>query len=100
MPKRTSSYRSWQLEKLKDPQIAATYLRGALDDSPETFFQALDKVAQAHEAAKSNGRSGVRKEPNRKASDNGSSRSNLLSVLTSVGLRLSIEPLGSTPHRG
>lgn len=100
MPKRTSSYRSWQLEKLKDPQIAASYLRGALDDSPETFLQALHKVAQAHQAVKSTGRSGARKEPSRKASVNGSPRSSLLSALASVGLRLSIEPLGSPPHRG
>jgi|HubBroStandDraft_3_1064219.scaffolds.fasta_scaffold377705_3 DNA-binding phage protein len=99
MPKKTSSYRSWQLEKLKDPQIAASYLRGALEDSPETFLQALEKVAQAHQAAKDIGRSGAGKESNRKASGNGSSRSSVLSVLTSVGLRLSIEPLGSTPHR-
>jgi DNA-binding phage protein len=47
MPKRTSSYRAWQLEKLSDPRIAANYLNAALEDSPDGFLTALGKVAQA-----------------------------------------------------
>lgn len=49
MPKRTSDYRSWQLQKLADPDIAASYLNEALSDSPKVFLKALRQVAQARQ---------------------------------------------------
>ncbi len=47
MPKRTRDYRDWQLGKLTDPSIAASYLTEALADSPRVFSKALRNVAQA-----------------------------------------------------
>jgi hypothetical protein len=44
MPKRTSSYRAWQRERLSDPKVAANYLNAALADSPDGFLTALGKV--------------------------------------------------------
>jgi len=47
MPKGTSSYHSWLVEKLKVPRVAERYLRTALDDSQEAFLTALRNVAEA-----------------------------------------------------
>jgi hypothetical protein len=47
MPKTTRPYRTWQLEKLADPKIAANYLNASLEESPGIFLRALDKVGQA-----------------------------------------------------
>jgi len=51
MPKRTQSYREWQMEKLADPERGASYLNTALRDSNEAFLIALDKVGRAREIA-------------------------------------------------
>jgi probable addiction module antidote protein len=97
MPKRTSSYRSWQLGKLTDPRIAASYLKAAVDDSPEMFLKALGKVAQANQMTKVANESGVQRESlYRMFSKTGNPRySSLSSVLTALGLKLSIEPLNT-----
>lgn len=47
MPKRTSSYRIWQLQKLSDPEIAANYLNEAYTESPALLLKAIRNVAQA-----------------------------------------------------
>jgi probable addiction module antidote protein len=52
MPKRTQSYKSWQLGKLSDPNLAAGYLNSALEESQEMFLIALRKVAQAQQMAR------------------------------------------------
>ena len=49
MPKKTQPYRSWQIEKLKDPAIASDYLNEALSDSPKMFLKALGLVAQSRQ---------------------------------------------------
>ena len=40
-------YRDWQLGKLTDPSIAASYLTEAFADSPRVFLKALRNVAQS-----------------------------------------------------
>lgn len=47
MPKRTRSYREWQLEKLSDPEIAAGFLNASREESVEVFVSALGKVNEA-----------------------------------------------------
>ncbi|MGA9354761.1 MAG: hypothetical protein WBV46_13800 [Terriglobales bacterium] len=47
MPKKTQPYRSWQIEKLRDPAIASDYLNEALSDSPKMFLKAPGVVAQS-----------------------------------------------------
>jgi len=51
MPKRTQTYKDWQMDKLADSQRAASYLNAALRDSNEAILIALDKVGRAHEIA-------------------------------------------------
>ncbi|HTB97351.1 MAG TPA: addiction module antidote protein [Terracidiphilus sp.] len=45
----SKSYAEWQLKKLANPNIAASFLNAARADSPEIFLKALKKVAQAHQ---------------------------------------------------
>lgn len=62
VPKRTRSYREWQLEKLTDPAIAAGFLNASLEESPEVFLSALGKVAQANRMFEVARMSGVQRE--------------------------------------
>ncbi len=62
MPKRTSNYSSWQLEKLTNPETAAAYLSAAISDSPEMFRNALRNVAQARQMARVARDAGVTRE--------------------------------------
>ena len=62
MPKRTRAYRDWQLEKLSDPEIAASFLNSSLEESVEVFLSALGKVAQANQMSKVAKESGVQRE--------------------------------------
>ena len=49
MPKRTSDYHAGLRERLKDPHVAASYLRSAMQESRDLFFIALRNVAQARQ---------------------------------------------------
>jgi probable addiction module antidote protein len=93
MPKRTSSYHSWLVEKLKVPQVAETYLRTALADSQEAFLAALRNVAEAHRMTKVAEGAGVNRESLYKAlSEDGNPRfSTLDSVLNTLGMTLSVQ---------
>ncbi|HEV8717012.1 MAG TPA: addiction module antidote protein [Candidatus Binatia bacterium] len=62
MPKTTREYRSWQLDTLSDPQLAASYLNAAMNDSPEMFLKALRNVAQAHQMTRVAKEAGVKRE--------------------------------------
>lgn len=90
MPKRTRSYRSWQMEKLADPGRAANYLNAAFRDSSEAFLVALSKVAQAKQMAKVAREAGIQRETlYRSFSKQGNpTLETLSSVLNAVGLRL------------
>jgi probable addiction module antidote protein len=95
MPKRTSSYREGLLEDLRDPQEAAYYLEAALEESNELFLQALRDVAEARQMAKVAKEAGVAREAlYRMLSDTGNpTLSSLSAILSSVGLKLHVEPI-------
>jgi probable addiction module antidote protein len=95
MPKTTKSYRSWQLEKLTDPERAASYLNAALQDSPELFQSALAKVAQANQMSRVAKEAGVQRESlYRSLSEQGNpTLETLWGVLGAVGLRLAVTPI-------
>lgn len=90
MPKRTRSYRSWQMAKLANPDRAANYLNAAFQDSSEAFLIALSKVAQARQMTKVAKEAGVQRETlYRSFSKQGNpTLETLSSVLNAVGLRL------------
>jgi len=90
MPKSTSSYHSWLVEKLKVPQVAESYLRTALDDSQEAFLTALRNVAEARGEANVAEYTGLNRESlYRPLSSEGNPTLNTLSaVLDAVGLKI------------
>lgn len=100
MPKTTRSYRSWQLDKLSDPERAASYLNAALQESPKVFKSALAKVAQANQMSKVAKEAGVQRESlYRSLSDQGNpTLETLRGVLGAVGLHLAVTPLVHEPE--
>jgi probable addiction module antidote protein len=92
MPKKTRSYRSWQLERLANPKIAADYLNASLKDSSEIFLRALGNVAQARQMAKVARDAGVQRETlYRSLSEQGNpTLDTLSSILKAVGLKIFI----------
>ncbi|MFY9746484.1 MAG: addiction module antidote protein [Acidobacteriaceae bacterium] len=97
MPKKTRSYRAWQLEKLASPAAAASYLDACLAESPELFLTALKKVAQANQMAKVARNAGVQRETlYRSLSEQGNpTLETLASVLGVLGMSLAIRPKAS-----
>jgi probable addiction module antidote protein len=94
MPKRTSNYNSWQLEKLTDPATASAYLSAAISDSPEMFRKALRIVAQASQMAAVARKAGVKRESlYRATSEIGNPTLDTLHpVLKAVGIKMKFEP--------
>lgn len=92
MPKRTEAYDSWQLEKLSDPEIAATFLNAALEDSSEMFLIALRKVAQARQMAKVAKEANIQRETlyHALSGEGNPTLQTLSSVLGVLGLKISI----------
>jgi probable addiction module antidote protein len=92
MPKTTKPYLSWQLEKLSDPEIAASFLNESLEESTEVFLSALGKVAQANQMSKVAKESGVQRETlYRSLSERGNpTLDTLTGVLSALDLRISI----------
>ena len=92
MPKRTRSYRNWQLEKLTDPKIAAGFLNASLQESAEVFLSALGKVAQANRMSVVARESGVQREALYRAlSERGNpTLDTLTGVLTALNLKIAI----------
>jgi probable addiction module antidote protein len=95
MPK-GSSYRSWQIQKLADPAIAASYLNEAISDSREMFLKALGDIAQAHQVAKLAKDAGVQRETlYRSFSEQGNPTfSTLYGVLKALGVGLTFTEAG------
>lgn len=94
MPKRTSSYNSWRLEKLANPATAAAYLSAAMSDSPEMFRKALRNVAQSRQMASVARDAGVTRESlYRATSEIGNpTLETLNSVLQALGVKIQIVP--------
>ncbi len=92
MPKRTSNYSSWQLEKLTNPETAAAYLSAAISDSPEMFRNALRNVAQARQMARVARDAGVTRESlYRATSEIGNPTLDTLhSVLSALGIKIQL----------
>jgi probable addiction module antidote protein len=93
MPKRTSNYNSWQLEKLTNPETAAAYLSAAISDSPEMFRKALRIVAQASQMTTVARKAGVKRESlYRATSEIGNPTLDTLHpVLKAVGITMKFE---------
>ncbi len=97
MAKKTSTYQEDLIEALKDPREAAAYLSAAMEEGDRgLFLLALRNVAEAHggmaavsEKAKLN-----RESMYRMLSKKGNPAiKNILTLLYSMGLKMSIEPL-------
>jgi probable addiction module antidote protein len=95
MKKRTKSYEQSLSESLKDPREAAAYLNAHLDqDQDESLFLlALRDVVRAHGVANLAESTSLGRESLYKAlSKSGNPKlSTLLSLLNSIGLRLTVE---------
>lgn len=92
MPKRSRDYRSWLLNQLRDPRVAASYLTAGSGDSPEMFLTALRNVAESHRMSKIAEEAGVSRESlYRTLSEEGNPRfDTLTSVLRVLGLRIAV----------
>lgn len=94
MTLKTSSYRQSHLTSLLDPVEASAYLNAALEDSPEAFLKALKNVAQARTMSNVAKQAGIQRETlYRSFSEQGNPTfETLLSVLSALGMRISIAP--------
>ncbi len=101
MAKKTTTYQEDLIEALKDPREAAAYLNAAMEEGDrELFLLALRNVAEAHggmsavsEKAKLN-----RESLYRMLSKKGNPEiKSILTLLNSMGLRLTVEPKGGLP---
>jgi probable addiction module antidote protein len=92
MPRRTTSYREWQMQKLSNPERAISYLNAALRDSNDAFLIALGKVAQANQMARVAKEAGVQRETlYRSLSGQGNPTFDTLSsILKAVNLRIHV----------
>ncbi len=84
------------MEDLADPQEAASYLEAALEESPRLFLLALRDVAESRQMSKVASSAGVARESlYRMLSETGNPTfSSLSAVLSSVGMRLRVDPIG------
>lgn len=102
MPKRTSSYNSWQLEKLSNPENVAAYLNAAIDDSPEMFCKALRNVSQARQMVKVARDAGLSRETlYRATSEIGNpTLETLVSVFKALHLQMRVQSLTASDPLG
>jgi probable addiction module antidote protein len=102
MPKRTIPYGPWLLDRLRDPKVAAGYLKSVLRESPELFPKALRKVAEARGLALSKVAedAGVERESvYRMLSDTGNPTwTSLRGVVKALGLQLTIDDDPQEPN--
>lgn len=101
MPKRTSSYDDALLADLRNPEEAAAYLAASLEDTSDPdaeklFLMALQNVARAYGMQEVAEKTSLGRESLYKAlSKQGNPKlRTLTAVLESVGLRLSVSPIG------
>ena len=94
MPKRTTSHRSWLLEQLGDPVMAAAYVNDAICESPETLPKVLRNVAEARKMKNVAEEAGVNRETlYRTLSEKGNPTwETLLAIFASLRLRFKVEP--------
>jgi probable addiction module antidote protein len=91
----TKDYHKLLLEQLKDMEFAAEYLNAALEENDETaFLTALKNVVEAQGMSKIARKAHLNRENMyRMLSENGNPRfSNLMSLVNSLGLSISIRP--------
>jgi probable addiction module antidote protein len=94
MPKRTLPHEEFLAEYLQDPREAVLYLNAALEDSEESFLEAIgDVAATVATMAEVADRAGVaRQAAYRMLSRSGNPTcSNLMAILRALGLRFVIE---------
>jgi probable addiction module antidote protein len=91
----SKSYKSWQAEKLLQPEISASYLNAAKKESPEAFRDALKNVIRAHQVAKVAKEAGIARENVYRAfsAQGNPTLDTLDSVLEVVGLKILIAPV-------
>jgi len=98
MTKRATTYQEDLIEALKDPREAAAYLNAAMEeDDRAVFLLALRNVAEAHGGLASvAGKARLNRENlYRILSEKGNPEiKSLLSLLRSMGLKLTVEPKG------
>lgn len=88
-------YNKFLLEQLKDMEMAAEYLNAALEEKDEAaFLMALKNVVEAQGMSKIARKTHLNRENMyRMLSDKGNPRfSNLITLVNSLGLNLSIRP--------
>lgn len=93
MPSR--SYREWQIKKLGDPELAASYINAASNDSPLMFLEAIQRVAKARqEVSRVAKAAGIAREHFYRAfSDTGNPNYDTLrSTLAAIGLKIVVVP--------
>lgn len=98
MAKKVTTYQEDLIEALKDPREAAAYLNAAMEeDDRAVFLLALRNVAEAHGGMASVAEKARLNRENlyRMLSEKGNPEiKSVLSLLRSMGLRLTIEPKG------
>ncbi len=92
MTRRSVPFRQVLLNRLANPEVARHYLNEALDESPESFLEALKTVAQARQMVKVAKDAGVQRETlYRSLSVQGNPTfETLSSILKAVGLKINI----------
>lgn len=93
MTRKSIPFRQVLLNQLANPEVAKHYLNEALDESPESFLEALKTVAQARQMAKVAKDAGIQRETlYRSLSVQGNPTFDTLSsILKAVGLKINIE---------
>jgi probable addiction module antidote protein len=94
MPKRTRSFKSGQLERLKDPAYAAEYINAAIEAGDHTaFLLALRNVAEAETMNTVANRSGLSRESvYRMLSEAGNPcYTSLVGILDALGLQFKVQ---------
>lgn len=95
-------YRERLLQALADPVEASAYLNAALEDSQQAFLKALKNVAQAHRMSHVAQDAGIQRETlYRSFSEEGNPTfETLSSVLSALGMKLSVVPEGASTSSG
>jgi probable addiction module antidote protein len=100
MPKRTSSFKAGQLERLKDPRYAAQYVNAAIEGGDNAaLLLALRNVAEAQSVTTVAHDAGVSRENvYRMLSETGNPcYTSLQGILGALGLRFNIQPVAAHP---
>src|SRR5215469_7355530 len=97
---RLRDYKSWKIQKLSDPTIAASYLNEVTNSSPELILSAIKNVVQAREVSAVAKEAGIARENIYRAfSEEGNPTiTTFREVLKAVGVKFHFEAIEpSTP---